>query len=420
LVKRPPRARSFDGLFVAVFALAASAAGLLNDFVYDDIPLVRDNARVHDLAHLTAIFGKPYWPPPFVEQLYRPLSLLLLAMQYAVGGGSPMVFRLVSYALYAACAVAVFRLASEMLPRRAALAAAALFAVHPVHVEAVALGVNQGELLVGLIAALVTARYVARRRTDAWRARDWAVAGVLYAVAALTKESGIILPVLLLVAELFLIDRPLRERVSHLWRGYGLLAAIGAAALVARAAVLGDHFASVPAASIAGLGLGDRMVTMLQIVPHWLRLLVWPARLQADHAPAEFVAPAALGAPEAAGLFIVVATIAAIVWARRRAPVVSFGLAWCAMALLPVSNIVPTGIMLAERTLFVPSIGFLIAVAGLGEHLMLPARSRARLVERTLLAVCVVLLVLGVMRSIGRQRVWNTTHLEIVGRAPAR
>ncbi|HEY2164406.1 MAG TPA: hypothetical protein VGH04_10465, partial [Gemmatimonadaceae bacterium] len=102
--------------------------------MYDDIPIIQDNARVHgfDVARIREIFSHAYWPPPFVEQLYRPLTLAGLAAQYAVGAGSPMVFRLVSYALYAVTAVLVYRLATRVLDPWPSLGVAALFAVHPV------------------------------------------------------------------------------------------------------------------------------------------------------------------------------------------------------------------------------------------------------------------------------------------------
>ena len=107
------------------------------------------------------------------------------------------------------------------------------------------------------------------------------------------------------------------------------------------------------------------MLTMLQVVPMWLRLLVWPAHLQIDYSPNEIVASSGLGPNETLGLALIVGAVVAMYLARRRAPAISFGLAWCAVALFPVSNIVPTSIVMAERTLFLPSVGFLIAVGGL-------------------------------------------------------
>ena len=68
---------------------ASSAIGFPNDFIYDDIPLVRDNVRVHALSGIRDIFANPYWPPPYVEQLYRPLTLAGLSLEYALGAGAP-------------------------------------------------------------------------------------------------------------------------------------------------------------------------------------------------------------------------------------------------------------------------------------------------------------------------------------------
>ena len=152
---------------IALLAIGASVDSLPNIFVQDDIPVVLKNLDNHSLNEPWTAFTRPYWPKPFSPDLYRPLMSLGLAAQWVAGGGSPVVFRVTSILLYAASAVAFFWLAAILLPIEAAWVAAALFAVHPVHVEAVAVAVNQGELIVGLIAALWVGLYVrARRRGD--------------------------------------------------------------------------------------------------------------------------------------------------------------------------------------------------------------------------------------------------------------
>ena len=138
---------------IIVVALVACVAGIGNELAQDDIYLIRDNANVHSLANVGEMFRSPFWPAPFSPDLYRPLTSLLLAVQYQIGVGDLLIFRVVSYALYAAVAVNVYLLARDLLPRGFALGAALLFAAHPVHVEAVALGVGQSELVVALIAA---------------------------------------------------------------------------------------------------------------------------------------------------------------------------------------------------------------------------------------------------------------------------
>jgi hypothetical protein len=163
--------------------------------------------------------------------------------------------------------------------------------------------------------------------------------------------------------------------------------------------------------ALVGLGVGGRTLTMLKVVPVWLRLLAWPAHLQVDYGPNEIVASTAFGASEAAGLGLVLATVGLAVAARRRAPLVSFGVAWFAVAILPVSNFfVATSIVAAERTLFLPSIGFLFAVATLATLVATSlARAPARwwaLLREAIVLSCMLLVCAGVLRSASRQRVW--------------
>jgi hypothetical protein len=414
---RPARSssRSPEAALVAALAVAASIRGIFNDFVYDDIPIIQDNVRVHqfDFAHVRAIFSSAYWPPPFVEQLYRPLPLVGLAAQYAVGAGSPMVFRLVSYVLYAVTAVLVYRLATRVLDPWPSLGIAALFAVHPVHVEAVALGVNQAELLVGLIALVMTASYIDWRRAGTIRGRSWALLAVLYALATLVKESGFVLPLFLVAADVTILrsDESRWPRRADVF-GYALLAAVAAASLALRFAVAGSPaFAVVPAAELRGLDVFGRLGVMLHVVPMWLRLLVWPRHLQVDFAPGEIVSGGALEA--AFGALLLLGLFAAIVYALRRDSVLAFGLLWLAIALLPVSNILPTGVVLGERTLFLPSIGFVLAVGSVAQRaLEKPAMSPKRR-RLALGGAFALLVVLGLLRSVGRQAVWNTKHVRI-------
>ncbi|HEX3866956.1 MAG TPA: glycosyltransferase family 39 protein [Gemmatimonadaceae bacterium] len=394
-------------------AIASSISGILNDFVYDDVPMIRDNDRVHHLAKIGTIFSHAYWPPPFVEQLYRPLTVTLFALEDAAGGGRPIVFRIVSYLLYAISALLVLRVASRLLPSRVALGVAILFAVHPVHVEAVALGVNQAELLIGIFSSWMVLRYVdARRRSAALQWSEWAALSAIYAAAMLTKESGFVLPLLLLAVELFLFaSDSAMERARGLWRGYACLAAVSCGGLAIRATVLGHPVGAVGTRMLAGLGVGGRMLVMLQVVPTWLRLFAWPAVLSADYATVDF-GPPSFGPLEIFGFALVCAVLVSIYALRRRAPVVSFGLAWCVVGLLPVSNVIPTGILLAERTLFLPSIGFLIAVGAAADVVM--QRRPAPAVRRAIAVGAIGVAAFGVAKSLARNAAWNSAHIKLV------
>jgi len=392
-------------LAIALVALAGSLPGIHNDFANDDVLVVQDNARVHDFGDAAKWFTASYWPPPYAQDLYRPLTLAALTTEYVVGDGQPVVFRIVSYALYAAVCIAFFFFVRRFASDGIAFAAALLFAAHPVHVEAVALAVAQNEMMVALLALGATWFYLGRR--EALTRRDWAMLGGAYAVACLLKEHGFVLPALLLCAELFLVaERPLRTRARQVGVGFLSLGAIGITLLLVRAAVLRSFTGSFTAPAINGADFTVRALTMLRVVPEWVRLFAWPAHLRADYSPQELTASTGFGPVEALGLLILAAALAMRVWSQRRAPLVAFGLSWCAISLLPVSNVLlPSGILVAERTLFLASVGLLVAVAGMARWLA-SGRWWAD-ARQPLLVACGFLVLLGVIRSGRRETVWR-------------
>jgi hypothetical protein len=403
---------ALPGLALVLLAIAASAASLANGFAYDDLLIVRDNKQIHTLADMAFDFVQGYWPQEHGGALYRPLTLVLFALQWALGRGAPWIFHAVNVALYAGLALALFMLARRILPMGAAWLAAAIFAVHPVHVEAVANVVGQAELTTALAVVLGLSLYLDARRRPGLRARDSVGLFALLMAAGMCKENGIILPALLLCAEATVVQdhRPLRSRVGALLPTY-LLLILGAALLMGiRRAALGATGGEYPALVLAGLGFRDRLLTMLAIVPEWVRLFFWPAHLRADYAPPEFAAATHFGAPQALGLGLVLLVALVAVAARRRHPAVTLGIGVAALALLPVSNLIlPTGILLAERTLLLPSVGVAIAVGALAAAAWQSLPETPRPVRWALLAGATALLVLGAARSAVRQSSWRDT-----------
>lgn len=402
-------------------ALAASVTGLANGFAYDDLPLIVQNARVHDLYRLGALLTQSYWPPRWGGSLYRPLTSMAFTLEWTAGHGSPALFHVVSVALYVAVTLIVYALARRVLSLGAAWIAAAAFAVHPVHVEAVANVVGQSELLAAGAVTAAAALYLARRIAApeaALHARDVAGLAALYAAACLAKEHAIVLPALLLAAECTVVpdSRGWRARWPTLAPVAGTLAAVGGCYVVVRSVVLhgirGESFA-VPWAHVSW---GGRWWTMLGVVPEWARLLVWPAHLAAMYSPAGTPLRDGPDAGALLGLVLAVAAVTLAVVARRRAPVAAFGIWWATLALLPVSNlIVRSGVLLAERTLFLPSVGAVLVLGALAQVLVARVRVREG-TRRGILAgaaACVLgacVLAAGAWRSARRQPVWHDSR----------
>lgn len=399
------------GSLVAL-CLGSTATNLGNQFTQDDVPVIQQNADVHTVAKPWTFFARPYWPPPFPPALFRPFSSAGYALEWVVGGGRPWVFRVVSNVLYVAAGLAFYRLALAFLSPLAAWLAAAFFMIHPVHVEAVAVAVNQSEIAVGLLAALIVVTYLRiRRATTHLRFRDGAALFGLYLTATLFKESGLVLLGLLVAAELTVIhdDRPIASRLARI-RPLLLTMLLGATVFMAirSLALDGDTVGTFTAEALVGQTMGGRALTMLGVVPHWFRLLLWPAHLQGDYSPREIETAIGWGVPQLQGALLLGlwVLLTAACWKKR--PVVAFGLLWAAIGIFPVSNVlVPTGIVLAERTLFLPSLGMMLAIGGVAEPVIAWLRTRARSLRFAAVGAVAAILVMGVTRSASRQRVWH-------------
>jgi len=400
-------------LAIAGLALAAAWSSLGNGFAYDDIYVItRDANRMHTLAGWWREFATTYWlsDARAAGDGYRPLTILAFKAQWVLGGGKPLLFHAVSVGVHVVTAVLVYWLAGATLPRAAAVAAAALYAVHPVHVEAIANVVGQSELVVALLVVLAMGLYLHGRVAGPLSWRRWAVITVLYGIALLFKEHAITLIALLPLAELVMVhDREdWRRRLVRMRLPLLVLALVAVAYLWVRSiVVVGSGF--LPYIVFQGLDLStrDRVLTMIGASPEWLRLLLWPARLTTEYAPPYVEVAQGISITQLPGLLLLVGVLGLIAATWRRSPATAFGIAWLVITLSPSSNfLLPAGFIIAERTLLLPSVGAMIAVASVITWLY--GRFEYRPAARYAGVAALMLLVgLGLARSHSRNPVWR-------------
>jgi len=402
---------------IVALAVAASVMSLPNGFALDDVALVAKNARVHSLDEVWQLFTLPYWPPQYGASLYRPVVTVGYALQWAAAGGSPWMFHATSvvvYALVSALVLALFRLA---LSAPAALIGAALFAVHPVHVEAVSPAVGQNELLAA--AAMLAAALVYVRQRRAGRVGPLATASIaaLFALACLAKEHGLLLPAILLALEWFAVTpadahaAEFRERVREIAPLYVVLATVGIAYIVLRTSVLGGVLGEMDLVPMRGFA---RLGMMLVVAPHWLRLLVWPAHLSAEYSPQHIRIPDGVTAGGMLGVLVLAALVAIFFVLRKgtsetraERAAARLGLVIGAITILPVTNLFSV-LVIAERTLLLPSVGAMLAVGAAVSVVLRPATgSRATRTRAFVAAATTVCIALGVVRSNLRHLVWH-------------
>ncbi len=342
-------------LLLAGAAVLPHLGTLAAGFVLDDLPLIVENARVHGLAAVPGIWTHGYWPDRLGLTLYRPLTQSLWAVVWFLGNGSPVWFHGLCLALSASAAVLAHALLRELsVPPRPALIAALLWALLPIHTEAIASVVGSAELL-GAVLSLAALL--------AWRRGHLGSAVVLYAAAVLSKESAAATAGLAGVLE-GLVPSARSPRGPRRWVGAGLAAAVVVAALAARAAVAAGPDA-IPLVDnpLSAVSAGPRALTALWLQVRYLQLSLVPLTLSADYSYKQIPLVMGLGDPRAwAGLcLLAVAAAAAAAWRPARLPLVL----WAAPFAASANLLFPIGTTLAERLAFMPTLGLTLAAGQL-------------------------------------------------------
>ena len=256
--------------------------------------------------------------------------------------------------------------------------------------------------------------------------RDGALIAVFYALGLLSKEHAIVLPAVLLAAELTVCPRTARLRDRLIAIRPLLLALVGVALafIWVRIAVLAET-RGVPGDTTSlfvNQPYSFRLMTMLAVVLVWVRLLIWPAKLAADYSPQHIELVTSLGIDTLLGAAILLALIVAAIHNFRSAPVLTFGILWMGASLVIPSNlIIPTGFVLAERTLFAASAGAMLCVGWVAMKLVPDFTKLAEVPRRVTLTAIAGVLLMGVVASAVRQRVWKdnvTLFTQTVADAP--
>jgi Flp pilus assembly protein TadD len=365
--------RVFLGLLLAAVALAYGNA-LGNEFVFDDELYILRNPQV------TAPTPENLFAPNKVSNVYRPLTFATFAANWLAGGGSPLAFHLVNLLLHAVVTCLLYFVLEKLLEprpcaRSAAFASALLFAVHPIHTEAVSSIVGRAELLAAAFLLVAWLLHLA--------GREWAALGCLVP-ALLSKESAVVFLPLVLVG-----DYATGKQKPFL--RYVRIAAVTLVYLALLRNVQGGTFgkASVSPADnpLVALPAFWRILNALGVAWKYVWLQLYPAELSCDYSfnaipvyqDLRHTVPWAI----AAG-----AVISVWVWAMlRRKTELALPLGIYIAAFAATANILmPAGTIMGERLAYLPSAGMCLGAGLLWTRLEQAQRRLAFVVLAVLVA----------------------------------
>ena len=390
-----PRTDSWIRIGLVVAAIAPFVGTLFYGFVYDNHAIVLQN-RV--LVGWKSVFE--VWRHPLLGRRKTRDAGVVSPAAHAVlrdpGERRAQVRdRLPPFAvaLHAAATLLVAKLLRRGVGRWPATGAALWFALHPVHVEAVASVANVSEVLVCVWAILLTLWLLPPRESSDGRfgAPGWGkavVAALLYAAALFSKESGGVAPGLALLAVAAwgkpgtFSARDARTRAIGWARVVTLWLVVLASVVVIRQLVLGGVTGrgafAIP--GLAELDAPHRIVAVFSTGVHVMQLLLWTTQSPNYGPTALLIGIEGWLAAGATALTILLL----LLWSSRLAfrsdrrdarPFV--GVVWCLLAYFPASNLVAaTGAIIAERTLYLASVGVAMLLAWCLEQVLAYAAAR--------------------------------------------
>src|SRR5271157_228213 len=375
------------------FALLAYSNSFWAGFVFDNERAILRDSRVHAATseNLQLILNQDYWYKTTATSLYRPLTTFSYLLNYAIFGNGPHPagYHWVNFALHAVNIALVYLLGlllfqENQRKEHLALALAAVWAVHPVLTESVTNIVGRADLLAGfgVLAGLLC--HAKGAVAAGGRRVEW-LAGLMAAatIGMFSKESGVVLLAAMAIWDVTVgrgdgngthtrdpgtdrsvraapkaapWDRVVRPLLPYIAAGVP----VGIFLYVRWRAVAGLTTAPISFTDnpLVGAGFWTARLTAVKVIGKYLWLLVWPRDLSCDYSYNQ-IPLFAWGFGSFAALAVCAAAAAAAILCYRRHKAVCFFIVFFFAALAPTSNLaILIGSVMAERFLYLPSVGF--------------------------------------------------------------
>jgi len=357
------------GIACACLAVLLYMNTLGHGYALDDYPTIYGNRLTRaGVSGIPTMLHTGYWYglDGLNDWLYRPLSLVMFALEWQVAPGIPALGHLINVFLYAVTAVVLFRFLRELFEGYDVLvpfAIALLWIAHPIHTEVVANIKSRDELLSFLFSILTLWQCV--KYVSAPSRKHLALSGVYFFLALMSKESPITLLVIAPIT-LFVFRRPDARTMLRAIAPVGIAAAVY---LAIRSSVLTSQTGSSSPISLIDNSLTaapdflHRQATAFYVGALYLKLLVFPHPMSSDYSFRQvpvvgFDNPVAI-----ASLLVYVGLLVyGVVRLWKRDPI-AYGILFYLISIALVANVLfLTRSTMADRFLYAPSLGFSIVL----------------------------------------------------------
>ncbi len=423
-------------IFLLGFVLYANT--LFHDYTQDDAIVIYDNMfTTQGISGIPGILKNDTFYGFFKEEgkanlvsggRYRPLTLVMFAIEYSIFGNNPFFGHLINILLFGLTGVLLYLLILKLLaPKKTsnyaafvALATALLFVAHPIHTEAVANIKGRDEILtlLGSLAAVYFCLKAYYEEKVIWGI----VAAGIFFLSLFSKENAITFLAIIPLA-FYIFTKAKTSYIAKIMVPFLVATFLF---LGIRSAVIGMQFGGEPMELMNNPYLkiegnryvpftaGERSATICYTLGKYVQLLFFPHPLTHDYYPRHVEIMKWGNWKVLLSLMLHLAMIVFALWGLKKKNHLAFGILFYLITLSIVSNIVfPIGTNMAERFMFMPSVGFCFVVAILLYKLSQKMASKEQLSFKQLypgLGVAMLVSLLFAVKTISRNTVWKDNY----------
>ena len=368
-----------------ILAMLLYANTFKHDYALDDSIVIKENMFTKQgVSGLSGIFSKDTFYGFFKKEgkenlvvggRYRPMSLAFFAVGWSIWGNNPTLFHILNVFFYGLCCFLIYLLISRLKLTKDIMngwfpyLVAIVFLVHPIHTEVVANIKGLDEIL--SLSGSLLACYFILKAVNQNSFKFHLAAMVAFFFALMSKENAITFLAIIPLTLVLLNKNKLRLALKHSWSLWIAVIVF----LTIRTSILGFNFGDAPQElmnnpflKIEGnmfvpFTFSEKMANIFFCLGQYLKLFVIPYPLTHDYYPF-FVDLKSFS--DLFVIFSVIIHIALCVFAVmnfKKQPIFSYCITFYLITLSIVSNIVfPVGTNMAERFLFMPSVGISILI----------------------------------------------------------
>ncbi|XP_044259420.1 protein O-mannosyl-transferase TMTC1-like [Tribolium madens] len=410
---------------VSTVAVACYLNGLNGDFVHDDIPAVTLNKDVLAINPISHAFKNDFWGTPMADlashKSYRPLTILTFRANFLCFSLQPVWFHVTNVVLHAAACILFTRVCLKIAAFKPPFATLAglLFAAHPIHTEAVTGIVGRADVLacVFFLVSLLAYHGHPDGKCHIW------ISVSLGGLSMLAKETGVSVFLLNLAYDFYRHWPAVKKTIVEVrWnqetqqfanRAAKVLTSLGILLAIRLALLQGSlpKFSQQDNPTAFHPSLYVRVLTFCYLAAFNWWLLLCPATLSHDWQMGSI--PLVTSLSDSRNLMTCFFFgMAALLLIRslcdfenqKHTPVV-LGLMLLIFPFLPAANLVVTvGFVVAERVLYIPSLGCTLLVV-YGIQILWTSYSKHR---QTIICCVMLLLTTNCLRTVVRNRDWRS------------